>query len=333
MTRKFYNSFFSFWFISIASIVLTLLPGCATCLIRTGHYIDNEPEVFPSTRANFYVVGQCLGMNNSGSSGLICIPASCSPLDLPLALATDTIMLPIDGYRSFTAYRNRKFWDMTLSQKEVKYPLEDYNTHTKWMRVYLSQKLKNDRHGLITSDLIELIYRLQPSVITFDDIQYHPNLSPSLLDKIANEARSSGSSYLQIASHKNTSAETLVQMYKNTESFYTRGWIVNHPNSPEGILNDFIDKALHDSDKKNKYWAVAGVHRIPTSLFDDLSKDSDPLVRQAVASNYFAPLNVIRGLLNDVDQTVQYRARENIRLRDRFQKDFNERYGLSQVNN
>jgi hypothetical protein len=52
-----------------------------------------------------------------------------------------------------------------------------------------------------------------------------------------------------------------------------------------------------------------------------MSKDKDRKMRLAVADNYYAPVDIIEKLTEDKDQTVSYRAKENLRLRDSARKE------------
>lgn len=295
-------------------MLLLSLTGCTTFITR-GSDTNYRPVVFPSTRGNFIAIDKCInGEHSGGFSGLVCLPAFLSPLDLPLALATDIIMLPVDGYRSYTQSQNQKFWEIALTKNTIEFPVDQYSNHTKWVTQYIKARLASDHKGVISAELIELIYKIRPQVIKFDDIKYHPNLTPKLLDYVATEC--GDNCFSQIAENPKTSKETLECMYIKTQYFHIRGAIIDNPNAPDKILIDFIDKALKDTNKQNTYWAVSNIKRMSPSLLKRFSKDKDPLIRLSVAKNYYTPMNTIRELQNDSDKLVKDKALDNLRLRD-----------------
>jgi hypothetical protein len=178
----------------------------------------------------------------------------------------------------------------------------------------------------ISSDILA-DYVEYGAAFAYEDIVRHPNVTPDLLIKIADQC--SIGLYTTISMNGKTPALALEQMYKKTNDFYIRGWIVNNPNTPENLVTDFINTALRDSNRRNAYWAVAGVDRISPSLLEKLSDDRDDQMRLSVAHNYFTPIATIQRLLNDSNENVKYQAKENLRLRDSVREDLKKRYGVT----
>jgi len=309
----------------LSIILINSLTGCAT-LITRGSDTNYRPVVFPSTRGNFIAIDKCFnGEHSGGFSGVVCIPAFFSPLDLPLALVTDILMLPADGHRSYTQSQNQKFWEIAFAKNTVEFTADQYSNHTEWVTEYIKNRLIFDHKGVISSELIELIYKIQPQIVSFAEIAHHPNLTPNLLDYIA--IKCGDSCFWQIAEHPKTSQETLERMYLTTQYFHIRGRIADNPNTPQNILDDFTNEALRDTNKQNTYWALSNVNRISPFLLNKLSKDPDPNIRLSVAENYYTPVNSIRELQNDIDKLVREKAGDNLRLRKGFHREKIKKFG------
>lgn len=305
--------------------LINLLTGCAT-LITRGSDTNYSPVVFPSTRGNFIAIDKCLNGNHSGGfSGVVCIPAFFSPIDLPLALVTDTLMLPVDGHRSYTQSQNQKFWETVFAKNTVEISAEEYANHTEWVKEYIKNKIVFDHRGNVSSELIELIYKIRPQIVSFADIAHHPNLSPKLLDYIAIEC--GDSCFSQIAEHPKTSKETLERMYVTTQYFHVRGRIADNPNAPQSLVDDFTGEALKDTNKQNTYWAVSNIDRMSPVLLNELSKNPDPNMRLSVAANYYTPVKTIRELQKDTDKLVREKAGDNLRLRKGYHKERMKKFG------
>jgi len=309
----------------LSIFLINLLTGCAS-LITRGSDTNYSPDVFPSTRGNFIAIDKCLNGNHSGGfSGVVCIPAFFSPIDLPFALVTDTLMLPVDGHRSYTQSQNQKFWEMVFANNRIEFSAEEYANHTEWVKKYIKNELVFDHRGNVSSELIELIYKIRPQIVSFADIAHHPNLSPKLLDSIAIECGES--CFSQIAEHQKTSRDTLERMYVTTQYFHVRGRIAENPNTPQSILDDFTGEALKNTNKQNTYWAVANIDRMSPVLLNELSKDPDPSMRLSVASNYNTPVKTIRELQKDTDKLVREKAGVNLRLRKEHHKERMKKFG------
>jgi hypothetical protein len=60
---------------------------------------------------------------------------------------------------------------------------------------------------------------------------------------------------------------------------------------------------------------VAVKRKLPMELFELLAKDSDPIVRERIASNKKAPISIISDLMKDEDEDVSSVARRNFEKR------------------
>jgi hypothetical protein len=88
-----------------------------------------------------------------------------------------------------------------------------------------------------------------------------------------------------------------------------RKWVAQNKTVPLEVL-----ETLCEFDKDVRVF-VAMRRRLSTKLFQQLSKDPDPVVRQQIAANAKAPLEVLNDLAADVDEDVARVAKSNLGCR------------------
>ncbi|WP_175746630.1 hypothetical protein [Burkholderia pyrrocinia] len=84
-----------------------------------------------------------------------------------------------------------------------------------------------------------------------------------------------------------------------------RKWVAHNKTVPLEILEELCQ---FDADVR---YCVAIKRKLSMEMFERLSKDSSPLVRQGIASNKKAPISIINGLTLDDDEDVARVARYN----------------------
>lgn len=88
-----------------------------------------------------------------------------------------------------------------------------------------------------------------------------------------------------------------------------RRWVAHNKTIPIEIL-----ERLSECDAETR-WFVAVKRKLSPALFEKLSRDIDPSVRGAIASNKKTPLSILRALSEDKDGDVARLAMYNYGLR------------------
>lgn len=88
-----------------------------------------------------------------------------------------------------------------------------------------------------------------------------------------------------------------------------RKWVAHNKTVPVEILAELCQCEA----EVRRFVAVK--RKLSRELFELLAKDSDPIVRQGIASNKKAPISIISDLMQDEDEAVSSVARYNFENR------------------